>query len=134
MFKKLMEAAPPNKKIEKWIIDNKKSFKDKYGDDWEKVLYSTAWKRYKSLNENNGFKFKRKMNIVEHKNYEDYIKKWIERGFDISVEDYKIKDEDGKRFIVNDHVILEPITGKYYIEKVNQPFSSFDDALRAIFF
>lgn len=43
---KLEEVAPPSKKSEEWIKKNKKRFKEKYGKDWEKVLYATAWKNY----------------------------------------------------------------------------------------
>jgi len=38
------EAAPPGKKAEKWIKDNKAKFKKKHKKrDWEKILYATAW-------------------------------------------------------------------------------------------
>jgi hypothetical protein len=40
------EKAPPSAKAEKWIKDNKDRFKDQYGDDWEQVLYATAWKMF----------------------------------------------------------------------------------------
>ena len=44
-FKKyLEEKAPPGKKAEDWIKKNKTEFKKKYGNDWEEILYSTAWK------------------------------------------------------------------------------------------
>lgn len=42
------EESPPG--MESWIKDNKPEFKKQYGSDWEKVLYSTAWKRYNSKN------------------------------------------------------------------------------------
>lgn len=44
----LMEKAPPDADIEKWLEDpeTKKAFKEKYGDSWESVLYATAWKTY----------------------------------------------------------------------------------------
>lgn len=31
---------------EKWIRDNKESFKRQYGKTWAKVLYATAWKKF----------------------------------------------------------------------------------------
>lgn len=40
----LMEKAPPG--MEGWVKKVKQSFMDEYGDDWEEVLYSTAWKKY----------------------------------------------------------------------------------------
>lgn len=43
---KLNEKAPPSKEAEEWIKSVKSSFKNKYGDDWERVLYSTAWKKF----------------------------------------------------------------------------------------
>lgn len=40
----LSESAPPSKKAEDWILANKEKFKKQYPDNWEEVLYSTAWK------------------------------------------------------------------------------------------
>jgi hypothetical protein len=46
-FKKyLMESAPPSSEAEEWIVANKDKFKKEYGDDWESVLYATAWKMF----------------------------------------------------------------------------------------
>lgn len=42
----LLEVAPPGKRAEKWIKDRKSDFKERYGKDWSKVLYATAWKRF----------------------------------------------------------------------------------------
>lgn len=42
----LNEKAPPGKKAEEWIKKNKQKFKDEYGEDWEQVLYATAWKMF----------------------------------------------------------------------------------------
>ena len=42
----IAESAPPGKEAEDWIMKNKSRFKDEYGDDWEKVLYATAWKMF----------------------------------------------------------------------------------------
>ena len=44
--KPLEEVAPPDRKIESWIKKNKKRFKDRYGDGYEKYLYGRAWKTY----------------------------------------------------------------------------------------
>ena len=41
---KIKEIAPPGAAAEKFIKANKKKFKSRYGDNWEKVLYATAWK------------------------------------------------------------------------------------------
>jgi hypothetical protein len=38
------EKAPPG--MEGWIKSVKSKFQKEYGDDWEKVLYATAWDRY----------------------------------------------------------------------------------------
>lgn len=42
----LLEVAPPGKKAENWIKSVKDTFKKRYGKDWQKVLYSTAWKKF----------------------------------------------------------------------------------------
>lgn len=42
----LIEKAPPSKEAEDWIKANKEEFKKQYGDDWESVLYATAWEKY----------------------------------------------------------------------------------------
>ena len=44
--KKINEVAPRGKKAEKFIRGNKEKFKDRYGDNWESVLYATAWKLF----------------------------------------------------------------------------------------
>jgi len=52
----LTEVAPPDKDSETWIRKNKKKFKDRYGDGYEKYLYGKAWKNYngkKRLKESN---------------------------------------------------------------------------------
>lgn len=40
------EVAPDDPEIEDFIVKNKSSFKKRYGEDWEKILYATAWKLY----------------------------------------------------------------------------------------
>lgn len=42
----LTEVAPKGKKAEDFITKNKASFKKRYGDNWERVLYATAWKLF----------------------------------------------------------------------------------------
>ena len=42
----LTEVAPEGGKAEEVIQKNKASFKKRYGDEWEKVLYATAWKLF----------------------------------------------------------------------------------------
>lgn len=53
MISKINESAPPDPKIEKWIISNKDRFEKQYGKKAKEVLYATAWKMYndKKLNE-----------------------------------------------------------------------------------
>lgn len=48
MFKEIvMEKAPPSSAIETWIKKNKKSFKDRYGEDRGlAILYAKAWDMY----------------------------------------------------------------------------------------
>ena len=45
----ISEKAPPDAEIEKWLEkpETKAEFKDRYGNDWEKVMYATAWKMHK---------------------------------------------------------------------------------------
>ena len=45
-YKEMMEKAPPGEKAERFIKQNKESFKKRYGKDWERVLYATAWKQF----------------------------------------------------------------------------------------
>jgi len=45
-YKNMMEKAPPGEKAEKFIKSNKESFKKRYGKDWERILYATAWKQF----------------------------------------------------------------------------------------
>jgi nicotinic acid mononucleotide adenylyltransferase len=42
----IKEVAPPGKDAESFIKSNKEKFKKRYGDNWERILYSTAWKVY----------------------------------------------------------------------------------------
>jgi hypothetical protein len=42
-FNELEEKAPPG--MEQWIKDRKADFKERYGKDWQRVLYATAWKQ-----------------------------------------------------------------------------------------
>ena len=42
----IKEESPPSAKAERFIKKNKESFKDKYGERWKEVLYSTAWKMH----------------------------------------------------------------------------------------
>lgn len=47
-YQRLLEAAPPDKKIEQWIKDNKQRFIDEYGEKKGlEVLYGKAWEMYK---------------------------------------------------------------------------------------
>ncbi len=49
--KTVTEKAPPGKKAEEFIKDNKAKFKKQYGKRWEEVLYATAWKQFGSKSE-----------------------------------------------------------------------------------
>lgn len=42
----LNEVAPPGEKAEEFIKKNKESFKKRYGERGEEVLYATAWKKF----------------------------------------------------------------------------------------
>ena len=50
----ISEDAPPDPEIEKWLEKDKtkSEFKRRYGDDWEKVMYATAWKMHNDKNKN----------------------------------------------------------------------------------
>ena len=49
--KTVTEKAPPGKKAEEFIKDNKAKFKKQYGKRWEEVLYATAWKQFGAKSE-----------------------------------------------------------------------------------
>jgi hypothetical protein len=57
--KAMTEKAPPGKKAEEFIKDNKAKFKKQYGKRWEEVLYATAWKQHGAKSE--GYKKAQKM-------------------------------------------------------------------------
>ena len=44
----IVEKAPPDEKLQKWLEDpaTKADFKKRYGDEWEEIMYATAWKIY----------------------------------------------------------------------------------------
>lgn len=69
--------------------------------------------------------------INEHENYDDYVKDWVSKGYDITVED--LDDEGAKYFIIKNHGnIIEPKQGEYYIEGKNDEYTSFDDAMKKL--
>jgi hypothetical protein len=47
----LNEVAPNTPEAEAWILANKQKFKDRYGPNWEKVLYAKAWKLFSPKHE-----------------------------------------------------------------------------------
>ena len=63
--KEIDEVAPPGRESESWIKKNKKRFKDRYGDGYEKYLYGKAWNNY-----NGKKKLKESANDDEVKEYE----------------------------------------------------------------
>lgn len=48
--KNVKESAPPGKEAKDFISNSKSEFKKKYGKDWEKKLYATAWKKFGESN------------------------------------------------------------------------------------
>lgn len=48
----VVEEAPPDKDIEEWIKSVKGSFKKQYGEDYERILYALAWKKYNDSRRN----------------------------------------------------------------------------------
>jgi len=44
----IVEKAPPDEKLQKWLEEpsTKAEFKKRYGDEWEEIMYATAWKIY----------------------------------------------------------------------------------------
>lgn len=59
--KTVAEKAPPGKKAEQFIKDNKEKFKKQYGKRWEEVLYATAWKQHGAKSES----FKKAVKMLE---------------------------------------------------------------------
>jgi len=56
---RMFESSPKDPKIEKWIKENKKTFKDEYGDaEGERILYAKAWEMHnkKLVNESSEMK------------------------------------------------------------------------------
>ena len=44
--KQVYEVAPKGEEAERFILKNKEAFKKRYGDEWEQILYATAWKMF----------------------------------------------------------------------------------------
>jgi len=44
----LREVSPPSAEAERFITANKEDFKKRYGSDWERILYSTAWEKFRN--------------------------------------------------------------------------------------
>lgn len=215
-MQKITEVAPPGKKAESWITSNKARFKKEYGDQWEPILYATAWKMFgkkkkvkestkpdfldldkdgnktepmkkaamdkkKVMNEaelkdfkrkivpglynfdhyehedgsyiqvsphghgvyrdSEGYRhnfndmaqlkqmFSKKKEMNEHVDSSEYVDKWINMGFDITVEDLP---NDAKKFIIVhkgiETVITEPDMGIYKTAD-GKRFESFDKAI-----
>jgi hypothetical protein len=122
------EAVNMNKSAEKWIKANAKSFKEKFGDNWETKLYQAAWK-----------KFGKTKTITEHDDPSSYVDAWKEKGFDIEVTDYvpfNSRDKKGLQFNIKNRGltthIREPETGTYLLVGDKREFTSFDDAMNAL--
>jgi len=45
-LRRITEKAPPGKKAERFIKDNKAEFKRLHGDRWEQTLYAAAWQMF----------------------------------------------------------------------------------------
>ena len=103
--------------IDNWLDENKPSFKEKYGNDWQIELFKAAWDQFGD-----------KTHLHEHTN-PVYINKWIDRGFTIDVND----TPQGKVFKVSKNLfkstIREPSTGEYYVSSAETSFDSFDMAM-----
>lgn len=217
-MKIINEKAPPGKEAEEWIKSSKDSFKDQYGDDWEEVLYATAWKKFGNKNESvhedsddpcwDGYEqygmkkkdgkevpncvpknesetmtenqdknleraknialniwkerglsyesavdkaiemlsrrgvkvdrnkllksFHESIDLMEHENFDEYVKPWADQGYDIDVYEYvKADGTTGLKFTIeSDEIsteIYEPETGVYEVQ--NETFDSFDEAM-----
>lgn len=79
----ITEKAPPNAEIEKWLEKDstKAEFKKRYGDEWEKVMYATAWKMHNDKNK------EEEWNIDEELD-EDWVPKSIDELFEEETKDY----------------------------------------------
>jgi hypothetical protein len=70
----LYEKAPPGQ--EEFIKAAKPDFKKKYGKDWEKVLYASAWKRHnESIDFSNGYD-----SVQDHEEVGDYAVDYFPDG------------------------------------------------------
>ena len=119
--KKVDESAPPGKKAEDFIKDNKAEFKDRYGKKWQEVLYATAWKKFGDKKES--FEKAGKM-LESHK----VMLAKLERAFAAHKAGYKQMVKEGKAddplnmgYGLEGELILEQIGGiKDVIAKIKE--------------
>lgn len=97
----LKEKAPPGAKAERFIKKNKAEFKDRYGDRWEEVLYSTAWKKFGESTE-----LGESPMVVSHPDAIQHAiaktQKWLERVMDY---EHDIEDLNLLGDVVGFHVV-----------------------------
>ena len=82
----ISEKAPQDPEIEKWLEkpETKAEFKDRYGDDWEKVMYATAWKMHKDK-----IKEQEEAWNIDEELDEDFAPKDINGLFEEEFKDYR---------------------------------------------
>ena len=114
------EDAPPG--MEDWIKSNKDRFKQQYGEDWEEVLYATAWKMKndESVEESDMDSFANDVDeevlVDKEQRIVDDAKSMIARGMDPDsvimslASEYNLSDEeqfDLYNVVVQDHSPVE---------------------------
>lgn len=93
------ESAPPG--MEDWIKSNKQRFKDQYGDDWEEILYATAWKMKNNESAEEGAmeslanEMEEDMLVSKEQRIVDDAKSMIQRGMDPDSVVMSLADEYG---------------------------------------
>lgn len=101
---RVYEKAPVGKAAEAFIKDNKKKFKERYGDRWESVLYATAWKLYGKKEEveltEGAYRYAIEVGeyiVASHNMKEFHLYKGDDYGYDQFVEKFSTFDEALRR-------------------------------------
>lgn len=114
---KMEEDAPPG--MEDWIKSNKERFKQQYGDDWEEILYATAWKmkNNESMEESNLDSFANsvdeEMLVGKEERIVNDAREMVSRGMDLDSVVMSLANEYGlsteEQFDLYNMVIQEPV-------------------------
>lgn len=128
----LNEKTPPG--MEEFVEDPevKKSFKDQYGDDWEEVLYATAWERYneqknESINEDVEEVPAEASYIVKSESsplHEKWVFELLDEDFEI-LEEFHLTMGEAKK-MCKEHG-LKPLSPMQYYQKAIKPNMSLNE-------